>query len=38
MADLTDLEDQVEEFQHLVLYEAALLELKHGCIPYRTLR
>ena len=38
MADLTDLEDQVEEYQHLVLYEAGLLELKHGSVPYRALR
>ena len=38
MADLSDLEDQKETHHHLVLYEAALLELTHGNIPCRTLR
>ena len=38
MADLSDLEDQKDTHHHLVLYEAALLELTHGNIPCRTLR
>ncbi|KAL5012454.1 hypothetical protein ScPMuIL_011005 [Solemya velum] len=38
MADLSDLETHRELFQHLSLYEAGLLELKHGSVPCRTLR
>ncbi len=38
MADLSDIEDQIDTYQHLVFYEAALLELTHGSIPCRTLR
>ncbi|XP_064648697.1 mitoguardin 2-like [Lineus longissimus] len=38
MADLTDLEQQTNKHQSLFLYEAALLELKHGSIPCRSLR
>jgi len=38
MADLSDLEDHKESFQHLALYEAALLELSHGSVPCRALR
>lgn len=38
MADLSDLEDQRETFQHLALYEAALLELTYGSVPCRYLR
>jgi len=38
MADLSDLEDHKESFQHLGLYEAALLELSHGSVPCRALR
>lgn len=37
-ADLSDLEDQKETFQHLALYEAALLELTYGSVPCRCLR
>ena len=38
MANLSDLENHREMFQHLPLYEAGLLELKHGHVPCRTLR
>jgi len=44
MADLSDLEEQIEYQQNLsgdeqlALYEAALLELEHGSVPFRTLR
>ncbi|XP_064616535.1 mitoguardin-like [Liolophura sinensis] len=38
LADLSDLESHRELFQHLALYEAGLMELKHGNIPCRTLR
>lgn len=38
MADLSDLEDHKETFQHLALYEAALLELTYGSVPCRCLR
>jgi len=38
MADLSDLDDQRETFQHLALYEAALLELSHGTVQVRVLR
>lgn len=37
-ADLSDLEDQLEMCQNYAVYEAALLELEHGTIPFRTLR
>ena len=30
--------DHIEHYQHLALYEAALLELEHGSIPLRTLQ
>lgn len=38
VADLSDLEDQQEMYQNYAVYEAALLELEHGTIPFRTLR
>lgn len=38
MANLSDLDTHREMFQHLPLYEAGLLELKHGHVPCRTLR
>ncbi|CAG2192117.1 Mitoguardin 2,Mitoguardin,Mitoguardin 1 [Mytilus edulis] len=38
MANLADLDNHREMFQHLPLYEAGLLELKHGTITCRTLR
>lgn len=38
MANLSDLDNHREMFQHLPLYEAGLLELKHGSITCRTLR
>ncbi|XP_062589128.1 LOW QUALITY PROTEIN: mitoguardin-like [Saccostrea cucullata] len=38
MANLSDLDNHREMFQHLPLYEAGLLELKHGHVPCRTLR
>ncbi|KAK3088099.1 hypothetical protein FSP39_014634, partial [Pinctada imbricata] len=38
MANLSDLDNHRELFQHLPLYEAGLLELKHGSITCRTLR
>ncbi|OWF49902.1 mitoguardin 2-like [Mizuhopecten yessoensis] len=38
MANLSDLETHREMFHHLPLYEAGLLELKHGSITCRTLR
>ncbi|XP_045188727.1 mitoguardin-like [Mercenaria mercenaria] len=38
LADLSDLDTHREMFKHLVLYEAGLLELKHGTISCRTLR
>ncbi|XP_069122349.1 mitoguardin-like [Argopecten irradians] len=38
MANLSDLETHREMFHHLPLYEAGLLELKHGVVTCRTLR
>lgn len=38
MANLEDLDNHREMFQHLPLYEAGLLELKYGSILCRTLR
>lgn len=38
MANLSDLDNHREMFKHLPLYEAGLLELKHGAITCRTLR
>ena len=37
MANLSDLDNHKEMFHHLPLYEAGLLELRHGTIPCRTL-
>ncbi|XP_052788044.1 mitoguardin-like [Mya arenaria] len=38
LADLSDLERHQDMFHHLALYEAGVLELKHGSVSCRTLR
>ncbi|KAL3870905.1 hypothetical protein ACJMK2_038936 [Sinanodonta woodiana] len=38
LADLSDLDAHREMFQHFALYEAGLMELKHGSVTCRTLR
>ena len=38
MANLADLESNREMLHMVPLYETGLLELKHGCVPCRTLR
>ena len=38
LADLSDLDQHRDMFHHLALYEAGLLELKHGSVSCRTLR
>ncbi|ESO11254.1 hypothetical protein HELRODRAFT_91604 [Helobdella robusta] len=36
--DLSDLEEHIEQFQHLLLYEEALQQLQDGNVPHRILR
>ena len=38
LADLSDLDTHRDMFKHLPLYEAGLMELKHGSVSCRTLR